>query len=145
MAKGKGRGREFFFEILIRATPRQVWRALVDPKRIPKWSYPVRARLDRLAIGGTFTFACEEGPDDSAEILDLKPEKVLVYRWSSSEPEPTVVAYFLIREGRYTKLIFANYGFGHTKEWDRAYEQDFLGWVEIHLKLKRHLEGTRAR
>lgn len=139
----KARGREFFFEIQIRATPAKVFRALTDPRLIPKWHYAKKATLDRLADGGTYRFKCEHGPDDEAKILDLKKDRLLVYQWTSSEPEPTVVAYILLRQGRYTKLVFVNYGFGHTKVWDKAYDRDFVGWVEIHMKLKRYLEGGK--
>lgn len=139
----KVKERQIYFEIYIKATPKLVWDLISNPIKIPKWSYMGKASLDKLVVGGTFLFHSSNPKNtvpDKGEILAVEACKRLVYRWHSEEPEPTIVEYILKPHGKYTKLIFRNTGFISGKKWDRLYQDDYLGWVEMHLKLKRIVE-----
>jgi uncharacterized protein YndB with AHSA1/START domain len=133
--------RQITFEVYIRASPEKVWRSLTDPAEIPKWSYPIAVELDSLKVGGTYRFKDKQGPDDLAEIIALEPFRRLAYRWTSSEPEPTIVEYILEPAGPYTKLTFRNGPFKEGPEWDRFYPANFTGWLDFTLKLRTLVEN----
>lgn len=138
-------GRVIAFEIHIRAAPEQVWKMITDPREIPRWSYPVAVELDALKVGGRYTFKDKQGPDDSAEIVVFEPNRRLVYRWKSSEPEPTFVEYELTRDGDCTRLRFRNHPFKSGPAWDKFYEANFKGWLDFTIKLKQLAEQAIHR
>lgn len=134
--------REIAFAVSIKASPREVWNALVDPMEIPKWHNYEHVELDALNAGGRFRFLSGGEPEDLGEILEVESERKLIYRWTSSEPEPTKVEYELRPTSEGTLLRFRNTGFENGASWDQIYEADFRGWVDITLKLKRIVEDS---
>ncbi|MCZ6690146.1 MAG: SRPBCC domain-containing protein [Planctomycetota bacterium] len=139
---GAGGFRAIAFDIHIRASTEAVWSFLMDPDKIPRWHNYVRVDVDRPEVGGRFRFICgDSDPDDGGEILELETNRKLSYRWSSSEPEATVVEYHLEPQGEYTKLSFKNSPFKEGPDWDKLYEADYRGWVDLTLKLKQAAEG----
>lgn len=140
-------GLDIRFELLIKAKPETVWKLLTDPALIVKWSYMQRVDLDRLEPGGTFTFVSrpDEERSDRGEILRVEKNRRLTYRWFSSEPEGTVVEYVLKPEGKYTRLVFRNWGFAEGGSWADFYERDFMGWLEMHVVMKRLAEKRPAK
>lgn len=133
--------RDFEFRIAIKADPEKVWQALTDPEVIPAWSFMDRAELTAGEAGGVYTFYCGENPDDRAEITELQPQRRLAYRWHSSEPEPTFVEYEIEHREPYTMLTFRNSGFHDGPEWNRWYEANFTGWLDLTMTMKRMLEN----
>ena len=140
--------RDLCFEIVFRATPDRVWRELTDPAAIPEWWEGVtEVHLDRLGAGGRYRFRFANGTEDTGDVLEVEVGRRLVYRWTSSEPGPTVVEYALEPEEgcRATRVHFANRGFGEGPCWDRAHDEDFRGWLGMFLGIRRRLEGTDLR
>jgi uncharacterized protein YndB with AHSA1/START domain len=134
-------GREMVLSLHVRATPQRVWRAVTDPAELPRWSYMDRAELTALKVGGLYRFHCEnDETTDTAEILQMEPPSCFVYRWSSSEPEPTLLEHLIEPEGAFTRVTLCNSGFGETEEWDRIYGLDFTGWAEHLVKLRQYVE-----
>ncbi len=133
--------RTIAFSVDIAAPAARVWSALTDPAQIPRWSYMNRCELDSLAVGGTYRFVDPPGPDDSAEIMVLEPNRRLVYRWRSSEPAPTIMEYLLDDHGDYTTLTVRNFPFKQGSDWDRFYEQNFKGWLDFTMQLKSLVEA----
>jgi len=140
-----GEGREFRVALDVRAAPERVWRALTEPDEIVRWNYMDEVRIDRLEPGGVMEFVCADGEDDRAEILVVEAGRRFAYRWTSSEPEPTVVEYELEPIPGGTRLHFANRGFLEGDRWNRFYEADSQGWLGFHLKLLCLAEGREPR
>lgn len=147
MKKSKQSGkREIYFEVYIKARPSIVWSAITDPSKICVWDYMDKVTVDVLKPGGSFLFYCgKDSKPDKGEILKVSENKKLVYRWYSVEPEPTIIEYTLKQQGKFTRLIFRNYGFGSGGKWENYYEKDYVGWAEMHLDLKRFVENRLSK
>ena len=136
--------RELMFSVDINARPEEVWRKLTDPLEIPKWSYMERCELSELRVGGTYRFIDPPGPDDIGQIVELEPNRRLVYEWTSSEPEPTYMDYLLEDRGGCTRLTVRNSPFKKGAQWDKFYEQNFKGWLDFTMQLKALVEENEA-
>ena len=76
-------------EILIPASPRRVYRAWLEPELLRQWLAPEGLQVDRLEIeprvGGRLRVWHTDSQVDvggfDVEILELIPEKRLVFRW----------------------------------------------------------------
>ena len=135
-------GRVIAFTLAIRASRERIWNALTDPEQIAQWSYPEAVEVDKLEVGGVYGFITDDAADeDGAEIMEWDPPSRFVFRWYSSEPQPTTVEYELEASGNYTLLYFRNSGFMDGPDWDKAYAEDFEGWVALTLALKELVEG----
>ena len=137
--------REIRFTASIFAPPREVWDVLTDAERIPLWWEGVHAvNLTTPEPGGIYMLDYEGGNPDRCEILESNPGKLLRYRWNSSEPEPTVVEYRLESDDGATRLHFANTGYGRGERWDKFYDANFTGWIEMMLGIRRLLEAAHS-
>lgn len=137
--------REIRFTIDIFAPAREVWNVLTQAEQIPLWWEGVHAvKLTTPDAGGIYTLDYEGGNPDRCEILESEPGKLLRYKWTSSEPEPTIVEYRLESLDGGTRLHFANTGFGRGEGWDKSYEADFTGWLQMMLGVRRLLENAHS-
>jgi uncharacterized protein YndB with AHSA1/START domain len=100
-----GRAPELSYEIYIAATPKDVWRGLVDGEMTQKYVYGTR--LDStLSRGARFAYVGEGGFEAvSGEILAAEPEHRLVMRWQAhwdekvAKDRPSRVSYQLDSAG----------------------------------------------
>ena len=66
-------------EILLPATPTEVWEALTDGSRVSEW---FGAEVEMSArLGGRVRFRWGDGRERSAVIETYEPERLLVLRW----------------------------------------------------------------
>jgi uncharacterized protein YndB with AHSA1/START domain len=84
-------------ERTIPASPRQVYRAWLDPELLSRWLAPggmavARAEVDER-VGGRFRIRHTDSGADvggfECEILELDPDRRLVFRWGFAGPEST--------------------------------------------------------
>ena len=70
------------YQVFIRATPEQVWQALVDPEWTQKYFYGTRAEYD-LRPGGRFRSVGGESGEQmvEGEVLEVDPPRKLVQTW----------------------------------------------------------------
>lgn len=133
--------REIRFSITIFAPTREVWSVLTEADEIPRWWERVHAvKLTTPKPGGIYTLDYEGGSPDRCEIIESDPGKLLRYKWSSSEPEVTIVEYRLEAIDGGTRLHFANTGLGRGERWDEFYDANFTGWLNMMLGVRRLLE-----
>ncbi|MCB9895396.1 MAG: SRPBCC domain-containing protein [Planctomycetes bacterium] len=135
--------RVIHFELDIAAGARELWSVLTDAAQISRWWEGVHAvKLSDAKPGGIYTLDYESGEPDVCEILENEPGKRLRYRWQSSEPEPTIVEYRLEPIEGGTRLVFHNTGYKPGEKWDRFYQANFVGWLEMMIGVKKLLEGA---
>ena len=78
-----GRTPELSYEIYIAASPKDVWRGLVDGEMTEKYVYGTRLSSS-LSRGARFAYVGEGGFEAvSGEILAAEPERRLVMRWQA--------------------------------------------------------------
>jgi uncharacterized protein YndB with AHSA1/START domain len=129
------------FEVMIRVPKREVWSVLTDAQKIPLWWEGVHAvQLTTPSPGGIYRLHYKQGHPDECEILDYKLGELLRYRWKSSEPEPTIVEYHLQESAGATTVTLVNTGYQDGAAWDRAYDANFAGWLNMFLGIRRMLE-----
>jgi uncharacterized protein YndB with AHSA1/START domain len=135
------------YQVFIRATPEQVWQALVDPDWTQKYFYGTRAEYD-LRPGGRFrSVGGDSGePMVEGEVLEVEPPRKLVQTWRFLyDPELaaegfTRVTYELEQaEGGLTKLTASHDLEGAPK----TAEHVAGGWSYILSGLKTLLEVGR--
>lgn len=135
--------REIRFSVTIFAPPREVWNVLTEADQIPRWWEGVHAvNLTTPEPGGIYTLDYEGGNPDRCEIIESNPGKLLRFKWTSSEPEATTVEYRLESEGGATRLCLANTGYGRGGQWDKFYDANFSGWLNMMLGVRRLLEAA---
>ena len=132
-----------YFELDIAAPPREVWNVLTDAGQIPRWWEGVHAvSLTQPKPGGIYSLDYGKGDPDRCEILESEPGKLLRYKWTSNEPEPTIVEYRLEVADGGTRLCFTNAGLKTGPRWDKFYHANFTGWLEMMLGVRRMLESA---
>ena len=127
------------FDVYIRATPEDTWRALTDPAITPRYRFGLSFDTDWRA-GSPLT---SRSPDGEGVVHESVPGKRLVYSWSEvGKPEangghPSTVTFELSPVGQVTRLT--------TIHDDLAPDGPFLqivqpGWPMILSALKSLLE-----
>jgi uncharacterized protein YndB with AHSA1/START domain len=138
--------RDLRFELVIRAPARSLWALLTHPTSIPRWWDRVyRVEPDGpWSVGRTYRLLYEGGTPDTVEILERDEPHRLVFRWTSSEPAPTIVEYALTERQGETVLAFRNSGYGHGGAWDSSHDANFVGWLNMLLGVRRLLEADAS-
>jgi uncharacterized protein YndB with AHSA1/START domain len=66
-------------DIVLEATPEEVWEALTDPERLEEW-FATEVELDARE-GGEGVFRWGDGDERRAVVRELEPEERLVLDW----------------------------------------------------------------
>ena len=137
--------REIRFSVTIFAPAREVWNVLTHAEQISLWWEGVHAvNLTTPEPGGIYTLDYKGADPDRCEILESDPGKLLRYKWTSSEPEATVVEYRLESDDGATHLHFRNSGYGNGDRWEKFYDTNFTGWLQMMLGVRRLLENAHG-
>ena len=131
--------RSIALSITIKATPREVFKALTDSKSIRRWSGQ-RARVEPT-IGGRF-----EMFDGwvKGKVLAYENGKVLSYTWHpadwNAETPSSIVRYKFSKSGRNTKVSLAHTGFPNAA----SKKEHQAGWKEhVFSPLKDFFESRK--
>jgi uncharacterized protein YndB with AHSA1/START domain len=141
LSRGLTMERSIRFDLSMRVPSREIWSVLTDAQKIPLWWDGVHAvHLTKPSPGGVYRLDYEGGKPDECEILESRLGECLRYRWTSSEPEPTIVEYRLAEVDGGTTVTFINTGYKEGIAWDKYYDANFVGWLEMFLGIRRMLE-----
>lgn len=66
-------------EVMIAASPRDVWDALTDPQELAAW-FGAEAQID-LRVGGAIRFTWPDGTERRGLVVDLDAPRRLAWRW----------------------------------------------------------------
>jgi len=121
--------------VTLRASPRDVYETLMDPKEHAKFS-GAPAKMDRK-VGGRFA---HYGSDLSGFLLDFEKDRKIVLAWRSSDwtPRHYSIAQFTIAPTKGgTKLVFEQFGIP-----PEDFEGIREGWKSYYwAPMKEYLEG----
>lgn len=127
---------DLVLQTYIRATPKQVWDALIDPQKTPLYYYGGRLETT-LEKGSPFRYVDAKGALMlDGEIIDIVPERRLetTFMPSWGTPQPTRVLYEIEPMGEVSKLTVTHY------EYEKAASGVQDGWPLILAGLKTYLE-----
>jgi uncharacterized protein YndB with AHSA1/START domain len=112
--------------------PEKIWRALTQPHLIEEW---LMKNDFKPAVGHRFKLSGDWGAAD-CEVLEIEPNKTLVYTWNAMGLE-SVVTWTLTRTGAGTHLRMDQSGFQPNQE--RAYQGAQFGWQKFFASLEQVL------
>jgi uncharacterized protein YndB with AHSA1/START domain len=135
-------------EIIIKASAKQVYDAIIDPKKIIKW-FPDKVE-GNIEVGNQPIFTFDHGRT-SVYILAAKPYEYFAYRWVPGGPSivedllsvPTTLIEFHIEEqGSQTKVTLTESGFASLPIdlAKKGIKNNSGGWEYMINRLKKFLE-----
>ena len=137
--------REIRFGVTVRAPAAAVWPLLTEPRSIPSWWDGLeRVTLAGSGAGGVYTLHYASGSPDTCAVAAWEPDRHLSYAWTSSEPAPTQVTFRIEARPGGCALRFENTGYGEGERWDRAYDANFVGWLQMLLAVRRLAGGAAS-
>ena len=142
------RGRIIRASIESTASPRQLWNAWADPKRLAQW-FPDRAE-GQAVEGGTLTWLFDRfGYALPYEVLSAVPGEHLVLTGMIPGRPRFYLEIDIASAGGMTTLTLTNSGFLDKTGWDDEYEGIVSGWTMALALLKlfaeRYYDKTRAQ
>jgi uncharacterized protein YndB with AHSA1/START domain len=141
--------------IEINAPPERVWRALTDAGELSAW-FQVTIEGDIAAgreVWMTSVHPQHTGQRFRVRIVELTPQRRVVWQWHPGEVEPdidysreprTTVTFTLERSGSGTRLTVAETGFDQISLARRAkvYGDNSQGWAEVLVWLRKYAEAA---
>lgn len=141
------------WEVVVPASPRDVWRAWTEPAELATWAGPAAA-VDLRPGGDWHIYFDPTAPEgerggDASRIVDFVPGRELRLRAGAPREFPTVrreKTDFVVRLEPvgygHTRILASQSGWKDGDEWDRAFRAitsanaEWLSWL-----LKRYVEG----
>ncbi len=111
-------------EIVVDATPEEVWRLLTEAEGLTRWFTP-EARVEP-GVGGKLWLSWGEGMSGEGPIHLWEPGKA--FGWTEPGAVPKLVEFYLEGEGGKTKLRLVQSGFGEGAAFDDEYDAVLGGW-----------------
>lgn len=157
-----GRERVLEKEVIVRASPADVWRSWTTPEGIAEFFSP-ESRID-LRIGGAYElYMGMKEPDETGKrgsegckLLSYIPQEMLAFEWNfppkvmalrkAGALTQVVLRFEDIGDGQ-VKIRFAQVGWKKGKDWDEGYAYFDKAWSFVMANLKKHFEehpGDRA-
>ena len=131
-------------EIMIEASPQQVFGALTEAGPLEQWM--ATAAESDARTGGRFRFQFEfvdpsQNNVQEGEYRALDEGSRVELPWTFPfTPKQTTVTYTLAAEGEGTRVEFEHAGFEEGEPWDGAYERFTRGWRMFLEGLKSYVE-----
>lgn len=132
----------FVIEQIYDAPVRKVWKALTDKSQMKQWYFDVSDFKPQVG----FEFSFEGGTPEKSythlcKVLEVIPEKKLVYTWSyQGYPGLSTLTFELFSENEKTRLKLTHSGletFPAETNPDFAKKNFEMGWTEITSKMLR--------
>ncbi|HME10392.1 MAG TPA: SRPBCC domain-containing protein [Bryobacteraceae bacterium] len=127
------------FDVPIKTTPEQLWKALTEAPEITKW-YAPEARVVP-GQGGSIWLSWGAGCEGEAKIEVWEPGKCL------RTAAPMAVEYSILSENGQVILRLVQSGFSPDANFEEEYQSTFAGWTTMFKALQHSLErhpGTSA-
>jgi uncharacterized protein YndB with AHSA1/START domain len=131
-------------ELLIDATPEQVWKAITEARELENW-FPLGAEVE-LGLGGSITYAWGEAFKGMSVIEAWSPPHHLRTTWmepageGDEQPRALRVDWHLEAQGGKTVLRLVHSGFGSNASFDTEYDGTRSGWSFELRSLRHYLE-----
>lgn len=131
------------FDIYIRATPEQVWEALMDPAMVPRFRFGLTFDTDWKA-GSPLT---TRGPEGKGTVQAVEPGRRLAYDWIQTDDPAanagkySTVAFDLMPMGESTRVTLTHSDLDPDAPFLKIVEP---GWPMILSSLKSLLETGEA-
>lgn len=113
-------------EVVIDATPDDVWRAITEGEGLRRW-FPVDARVTP-GLGGTIWLSWGEGMSGEAPITAWEPGRHLQWTEDRGPVKMAVDFHISTRDGQ-TVVRLVQSGFGDGPEWDGEFHMVSGGWA----------------
>lgn len=137
--------RDITFALTIRAPSHEVWSVLTNAPQMPAlWEKSHEVHLTKPEPGGIYRIGYEGGDPADCEILETELGKRLVFRLKGRAPEPTTVEYLLEAADNQTHVKFTDRGYGEGARWDTAFDENFAGWLNMFLGIRKMLEVAHS-
>jgi uncharacterized protein YndB with AHSA1/START domain len=128
-------------EVVIQATPDEVWRALTEADELIRW-FPVDARVTPGASGSIW-LSWGGGTEGEAPITAWEPGRRL--QWTETRGAVRLaVDFHLEAKGGATVVRLVNSGFGAGPDWDDEFHMTEGGWSYFLQHLRWYLEQHRG-
>jgi uncharacterized protein YndB with AHSA1/START domain len=124
-------------EVVIRATPEEVWRALTDAEELKRW-FPLDARV-HPGPGGSVMLSWGEGMDWESGIEVWEPNRHLRTVDAGGGPQKMAVDYYIEARGGETVLRLVHSGFADDA-WEDELDTTSSGWGAFFANLRHYLE-----
>ncbi len=131
-------------ELVIDATPEQVWKAITEARELENW-FPMNAETE-LGMGGSITYMWGEAFRGTCLIEAWSPPHHLRTTWvepvtgEEGKRRPLRVDWHLEGAGGKTVLRLVHSGFGKGADWDDEYDGTRCGWSFELRSLRHYLE-----
>jgi uncharacterized protein YndB with AHSA1/START domain len=122
-------------EIIIKATPEEVWRAISEGEEIKRW-FPLDSRV-KPGVGGAIMFSFGEGMEWESPISVWEPNRHL--RTGDPGPQEMAVDYYIETRGGETVLRLVHSGFADDT-WEDELDTLNSGWATFLDNLRHYLE-----
>jgi uncharacterized protein YndB with AHSA1/START domain len=126
----------------IRASPKKVFRALSDPKRITHWFLKDAAISPRK--GGRYSFEWHGGYKHEGKVLEFARGKSITLTWpqfsDGDHLGDTKVRFTVEPHGSGTLVKILHSGYAKHEKWIEVYAGTHSGWAYYFMNLKSVLE-----
>lgn len=137
MSEQVSKKRVLDLEMLVAATPEQVWKALTDSEELSRW-FPLSAKV-KPGAGGTIFLSWGPGWEGEAPISVWEPENR--FTWQEGAPRHLSLDWTLEARGGKTLVRVVQSGFdAGTAEDDEFYGSIDYGWKFMLTNLRHYLE-----
>jgi uncharacterized protein YndB with AHSA1/START domain len=137
----RARTRTLRLPIFVHASPKKVFRAISEPKRLTRWLVDEATLSPRK--GGRYAFTWEGGPTHTGTVLEIVPGRSLTLTWQWPGQERLGVTRLKMtvepKKGG-TVLRFIHSGFRTDGPWVDLYEGAIRGWTYFMMNLKSVVE-----
>ena len=135
-------------QVIIEASPEDVWKALTDPDELMNW-FPLKAHV-RPGVGGSIGTSWGDEFTGECPIHVWEPGVHLRTGWPAfgvpeEEAAHLAVDYTLEAKGGRTTLSLVHSGFGDGPAWEKEYDGTRRGWGYELKSLRHYLERHRGR
>ena len=126
-------------EIILAATPGEVWRMITEAENITRWFSP-EARVEP-GKGGKIFLSWGPGMEGEAPIHLWEPNHR--FGWTEPGDSPKLIEFEIEAQGGLTKLRLVQSGFGEGASFDDEFESVNGGWLSFLSILKYGIEFHR--
>lgn len=142
-------------EVLIKAAPERVWRAITDSKEFGEWfeaDFFGQPFVAGQRVKGKITTLGYSDFDMDILVERMEPPRLFSYRWhpydgdreADRSHEPTTLVEFILEPaGEGTRLRIVESGFAAIPpdKWERAYRGNEEGWAEQAERVRKYVDG----
>jgi uncharacterized protein YndB with AHSA1/START domain len=128
-------------QYFVRASPKKVFRAITEPKRLTRWLCDTAELSPRK--GGRFSLGWTDGPTHQGKLLEFVRGRSVTFGWTWPGLDEVPVTRFKLSvepKGKGTLLRVTHAGIPSGEKWTDLYAGAVWGWTYFAMNLKSVLE-----